>query len=503
MLSSCAFFGGSETSVSESSYYDTPTYANGASADNLNIKNIGEGNSQYFMPSTGDAKILVLPIEFSDYSFESGYRTMLENAFFGEAEDTYWHSIASYYNESSNGKLTITGEVAPKISFDLSSSAAEAMSDESGSTAVSDSILESALSALVDNDYDLSQFDGDGDGVIDAVWMVYSAPYDTNSDLLWAYTYWDYNNTRYDGMYISSYSWASYSFLTRYTTSSNTGYNADCHTMIHETGHLMGLDDYYSYDSGTDAPVGNTDMMDYNVGDHMEFSKYLMGWVEPVVLTEDYLTDHDYTVTINTSDYTSNTCYILPIQSEGGDEDFNYTPYDEYLVIEYYTPSGLDENDAETAYEGKLKMYTENGILVYHVNNRIGKLNYSAGEWTWDGCAYDKLLTVSADTGWGYRYIYYPIYSNTASNSFDDNIDDSNDSFYRGRLVSLLPATGQRTSTTYYGRNSFLYQKGDKFIANKGTYSNFVFDDGSAPLFGFKVDSCTDDSATLTFSYNS
>ncbi len=498
---------GESNVVSESTYYQTPTYSAGASSKNLNIKNIGEGNSQVFMPSTGEAKILVIPIQFSDYSFPSGYGTMLENAFFGDEDDTSWQSVSSYYYESSNCKLTITGEISPVYSVGMSSAAAERQADSDGNTAVSDSILHSALKYLVDSDYDLTRFDGDGDGYIDAVWMVYSAPYDTNSDLLWAYTYWDYEEgarvkTKYDGMYTSSYSWASYDFLTRYTSSLSSGYNADCHTMIHETGHLLGLDDYYSYDSGHDAPVGCLDMMDYNVGDHMEFSKYLMGWVAPVVLTEDYLTDHDYTVTINSSDYASNTCYILPIQSEGEDEDFNYTPYDEYLVIEYYTPSGLDYNDAKTAYENRTRMYTESGVLVYHVNNRIGKLNYSNGDWTWDGCAYDRLLTVDTDAGWGVRYIYYPIYSNTASSSFDPNINDSEDNFYRGRLVSLLPQTGQRATTSYYGRNSFLYQKNDKFMINNGTYDNFLFDDGSMPLFGFKVDSCDTDSTTLTFGYN-
>ena len=111
--------------VSESTYYQTPTYSAGASSENLNIRNIGEGNSQVFMPSTGEAKILVIPIQFSDYSFPSGYDTMLENAFFGDADDTSWQSISSYYYESSNCKLTITGEVSPVYSVGMSSAAAE------------------------------------------------------------------------------------------------------------------------------------------------------------------------------------------------------------------------------------------------------------------------------------------------------------------------------------------------------------------------------------------
>ncbi|MFA6662467.1 MAG: hypothetical protein WCS56_05495, partial [Bacilli bacterium] len=58
----------------------------------------------------------------------------------------------------------------------------------------------------------------------------------------------------------------------------------DAHTFIHETGHLLGAEDYYNY-RGTSQPLGGLDMMDYNIGDHNLWTKMEYGWVDPIVVT--------------------------------------------------------------------------------------------------------------------------------------------------------------------------------------------------------------------------
>ena len=65
--------------------------------------------------------------------------------------------------------------------------------------------------------------------------------------------------------------WASYEFM------NDSGTNRiDAHTYIHETGHLLGSDDFYSNEDYD--PVGDLEMQSYNVGDMGAFSKFQFGW---------------------------------------------------------------------------------------------------------------------------------------------------------------------------------------------------------------------------------
>ena len=93
--------------------------------------------------------------------------------------------------------------------------------------------------------------------------------------------------------------------------------------------------------------------MDYNVGDHNPFSKLLMGWVTPYVVCD-------------TSDITLNSfgksgeCILLV--------DEYSSIYDEYYLIDFYTPDGLNELEA-----GNNGLFSISGIRIYHVDARITK----------------------------------------------------------------------------------------------------------------------------------
>jgi M6 family metalloprotease-like protein len=139
-----------------------------------------------------------------------------------------------------------------------------------------------------------SGFDLNSDGCIDGVWLVYGCPDYSNVASLtsnfWAYTYYDYSIAG-QSLTLSNpsayhYCWASYDFM--YEMQDSWGKNkVDAHTYIHETGHLLGLDDYYvASDKATNAgPMGAVDMMDANVIDHDAYSKFSFGWVKPYVVS--------------------------------------------------------------------------------------------------------------------------------------------------------------------------------------------------------------------------
>jgi hypothetical protein len=260
---------------------------------------------------------------------------------------------------------------------------------------------------------------------------------------------------------------------------------------------MMGLDDYYSYDydgkTNYDTPTGGIDMMDFNIGDHDSYSKYILGWKTPTVVTPSYLAANNNQLSL--SSFTENGDYLLiPIYDSDGNDDYNETAFDEYLLLELYTPTGLNEMDSNNLYTNNLREYTKPGILVYHVNSRIGKVSVSGSSLVWDGYSYDKLPS-SWSSYVGYTYIC----SNTRSYCYDSSLSDTGLKFYRGRLISLLPSTGTKIEgkKTGYSSNECLFTKGDSF---KDSYSSFVFDEGTSPRYDFSVDSVTTSKATLTFS---
>ena len=82
-LSSCYFMNpnyriswnhpSTETKTTDKVSYGTPDYSSSFSKDNLNKDTVGYGLGYKYMPSTGDRKILVVPVETTDYTFSDNY----------------------------------------------------------------------------------------------------------------------------------------------------------------------------------------------------------------------------------------------------------------------------------------------------------------------------------------------------------------------------------------------------------------------------------------------
>ena len=114
----------SPSSISSSSTSSsTPTIEEGVSKYS-HFQSISNKSRQAgFLPSLGNPNILVIPVDFSDYTFvEAGAksneaaRERIEDAYFGERNDDELHeSLRSYYKKSSYGQLDITGVVTPVI----------------------------------------------------------------------------------------------------------------------------------------------------------------------------------------------------------------------------------------------------------------------------------------------------------------------------------------------------------------------------------------------------
>jgi hypothetical protein len=125
------------------------------------------------LSSVGEQKMLVVPVCFSDPGYDSFSEEELENidkAYNGDADETGWQSLRSYYKASSYGKLTLTSTIAPVYKFENTSEYFQGLvsKDYYQISKLIVSITESLAGKM-----DLSQFDQNGDNYIDAFEMVY------------------------------------------------------------------------------------------------------------------------------------------------------------------------------------------------------------------------------------------------------------------------------------------------------------------------------------------
>lgn len=339
------------------------------------------------IPSTGAYSLLVIPVQFSDKPISDEQMDRLGKAFNGTSEDTGWESVNSYYKKSSYGKLDMTFDVQKPFVTDKNYKYYEDYSgkitvDGETITKTGDILLLELALAYYAQSLDLTKYDTDNDGIIDAVYLIYSAPvtYDSeaNADsIYWAYvTTYPTETQKYDGLEVGYYLFAGFDFMDEHTGNSNDTYLGQegytpykglkimSETYIHETGHLLGLDDYYDYEDakGSGEGLGGADMMDYNVGDHNAYSKLILGWVDPTVITTTQ------TVTINAFESSGQFLMVLL--------DYDGTYFSEYLLIDLYANTGLNSLGASQQnsllyYDSTTKVGAEYGVRIYHISSSI------------------------------------------------------------------------------------------------------------------------------------
>ncbi len=323
-------------------------------------------------PSKGDVNILVLPIAIEGFEDRATAENLERiNKCFNSGDLSKFESVSSYYYKSSYGELKLNFSLPDKwYDSGLTPEELQAM-------ATRDDLGVSNLSLLAVDWYkktypeqDMKQFDSDKDGCIDGIWMIYSAPVMPNdSDYyerkypkidingFWAYTLSNYLTSEkkhnVEDPVAKMISWAGLDFMDDFGDG-----NLDAHTYIHETGHLLGLKDYYSALSPYDSPAGCIDMMDNNIGDHSAFTKFALGWSKPIVVKEEK--------TIKLPSFEDSGDFILLTN-----DNFNGTPFDEYFTIEYITPDGLNKEDYNSPYNGNMVQgYSKPGIRISHIDNR-------------------------------------------------------------------------------------------------------------------------------------
>ena len=402
-------------------------------------------NNENVCPSIGDVNLLVIPVHLPNSSLTDEERNLvkddLETTFFGhDDEQNGYKSLTEYYFDSSFSKLNFTGMVTDWFDVRENTNVKENSQITQG---LSGTIINEIFRKAVDwavNKYDinLKDYDKNNDGSIDGVWLVYDHynyftqyaldqknnytpvagdDLDRYNSAFWNYTSWDWNTVpNIDKPTTSGFSWASFDQMylgyADYDLNNNPliednleNISLDSHTYIHETGHLLGLDDYYVSNPSSLSPTGKSTMMDQNVGDLDSYSKMLLGWITPYIVygSSEILLPHstfnDHSVIVIPANYQE---ISQAIESANNSETINnfyyqFNPFSEYIMIDLYAPTGNNTKDTETygtLISGRDSCIETTGVRIYHVDSRIMKIkitNYEGGQLftyldrSWDG----------------------------------------------------------------------------------------------------------------------
>lgn len=357
------------------------------------------------MQVTGDAKMLMVRVEFADVKFEDSkiyseeelYGIAMGN---GDSEYFPYESLNAYYKRSSYNKLNITsGKV---YSCTLMKNRNEYEWSDSGEQDLIEEVL-----GMLDESVDFTDYDADNNGRIDGICINFAG-----ENTGWGSTWWSHKYTFLDSsVTFDGVTPAGYVFLETYLNDICEG----TRTLIHETGHLLGLPDYYSqYGEG----LGTSDMMNNNTGDHNGFSKWLLGWIEESNIQK--ITGADGNTKVNLS----------PISTESpGDDKLiaviapeDTAIYSEYFVVQYDEYIGN-----QSIFEAENPAYR-----IFHVN---AELDEEGTNFRYDNVyVYDKHLIKSVpivEEEYGSKRHFYT--------EGDELTPDTNESsaFYGGNILGF------------------------------------------------------------------
>lgn len=335
-----------------------------------------------------------LPVVLLDFSDTVATGAMLDTAYFRRLmfatsmtpTDSLAYSLKTYYEEVSNGKITITGSVVGWIHTPFT----EAFVGQGCNAVGVNSIcpvnpanrfgvfLTAALDSL-NGKVDWSLYDKDGNGVVDFVTFVHPSKggeCGSSTNDIWAHRY--NLQTLRGSVYTTTTPWPGHAgqFMKINDYTVQGGY--DCATprrmrvgtIAHETGHAFGIPDLYAT-SGNSEGIGEWGLMGsgnytrtHSPAGWDAWSLVDIGWIKVDTL------NGSKNVTLNPMQ-TSDTVLIVPLAAT-----------DEYLILENRArlqsdTAQMDPSRPTTGAGGQRKTP---GLLIWHIDQSIvdgGRVNNS------------------------------------------------------------------------------------------------------------------------------
>lgn len=302
----------------------------------------------------GVKKGLIILTQFSDKTFQSGHDQAKYNDIANKqgyaTDDGFVGSVRDYFEAQSGGLFYIDFDVVGPVTLNKPYSY-YGKNNRLGNDMHAGQMVAEACQAA-DGEVDFNNYDWDGDGEADQVYVLYAGYGEASCDdentvwpHMWNLSYSDYGKAlSLDGVTIDTYACSN---EMEYYEAGGTGI-AGIGSICHEFSHCLGFPDLYDTDAQTNFGMSYWDLMDsgcYN-GDtfrpagYTSYEKMVAGWLSPIELTGPTAVEG------------------MKAQSEGGDAYiiYNEANRNEFFMLENRQLSGWD-----AALYG-------HGLLVLHVD---------------------------------------------------------------------------------------------------------------------------------------
>lgn len=322
------------------------SYSSRAENEATDTDTSGKGKyvfSSTAFPVTGTPHSLVILVEYQDYKFSMDnpleyYQDFLNGDNF--KRDGAYGSCRKYYSENSNGLFVPTYDVYGPVPL-----ANNRRYYGGGAESNANKMVVEAVKYL-DDAVDFSQYDHNGDGYVDSVYIIYANKGEADggpSESVWPYSYElerEHVILAADGVRFNTYGCSN--------EMQADGDMEGIGTFTHEFGHVMGLPDLYNTLNGNDFTTPELwSLMDrgsYNNDcrtppNLSSFERYSLGWITP----EELKYSGNYTLT---DLHDTNKAYII-----------SSTTYpDEFFIMDYRKQEGWDE------------FLPNHGMLIWHID---------------------------------------------------------------------------------------------------------------------------------------
>ena len=304
----------------------------------------------------GKKKCIVILANFADTKFKPEhtldlYKQIINGENYSDETLGFKGSVRDYFKAQSGGQFEIDFDVVGPVDLPKGY-AGYGKNDASGrdQAALVYPMVEDAVNLAKDQVTDWKQYDWDGDGLVEEVFVLYAghgqAKYPQDPDLVWPHKSAIDPMTVADGVKVSVYACSS----ELGATEAIDGIGAFCH----EFSHCMGLKDHYDI-NGRGYGTGFWDIMCFGCyngnsflpAEYNSYEKMFCGWKEPIVLNAE-----------------PQKIEGMKALAAGGD---TYIFYNDGNENEYY----MLENRQKTGWDAALP---GEGLIVLHVD-------YSKGAW--------------------------------------------------------------------------------------------------------------------------